>query len=263
MHPRQSRIPRAGPTSRARNPVGEAVSLSSEVPGDPRASGEAADPPFQCPRCTGTRHQHAVLRWAPYFPLTLHELLLGQRFIKEAWSCEECAVPRTARSFVRCGACFAWIDSRTYAWANGVGHWFGFACPECGGEVPTHLSLWSRVLRAPLWPLWVIPARALRPWWWRREIWRARAQLASVEASRDQGLQWVRMAVLVGFLWWVMMGLAFPVAFEAPWGTRLGLAWSAAIWFPPSVIFGLAFGYAFHLFVDRMPRRPEPPDEPR
>ena len=200
-------------------------------------------------------------RWALPHPMTLfwvlnpaavfNELLLGQRLPKVTLIDRTSDRPLMERSFVPCPQCDAMHDGRIWGRSNAFGHWFGYICPDCGGDIPCLWSLTSLLVLAITAPVWVLPVRRWKVRW--REMDRRRAvearQAAPLAAA---AVPWIRLGVFgFGSGMWLIANLvvqAISLKLERSFDVDFALTS-----LPVSLVSGVLWGLTMRHLMSRRP----------
>ncbi len=186
------------------------------------------------------------MHWLLNPGLAFNELVLGQRLAKRMLIDESSDKPLQERSYVPCPHCGALNDGMLWSKKNGFGHWYGLMCPECEQIIPCMWNFTSRVLLAITFPIWFLPARALKPRWknWQRQ----RMGRALVTPHKTPGtLQWLLIGTFGfgGFMWLLMSVLPHLLNKATAESMWLGLAFwlpGGFLWALAMMVFGLRKG---------------------
>ncbi|MCL1094038.1 hypothetical protein [Shewanella kaireitica] len=111
-----------------------------------------------------THNSPQLLFWAVNPLLAFNELILGQRLPQKILVERHSGQALLARQFVPCPHCNALNPAKLWGKGNAFGHWFGYICPKCSGEIPCLWNLTSLLLLTITVPLWL----CFKPWFKQR-----------------------------------------------------------------------------------------------
>lgn len=201
-------------------------------------------------------------RWTLSHPLVLHwvlnpgvafnEVFLGQRLPKVMLVDQTSDRPFMERCFVPCPACGERHDARLWSRSNAIGHWFGYVCPECGGNIPCLWNLTSLLVLGVTAPAWIVPVLLWRKRWLEFERRRvvAKRQGAAVDAA---SVPWTRIGVLgFGGSLWLLTGV-LPQVVALVQGDEVDGAHVLST-LPVCLVVGLGWGLSMRYFMTRRPR---------
>jgi len=177
-------------------------------------------------------------------PLAFNELILGQRMPKVLLIEKKSERPLVQRQWVPCPDCGAMNDGRLWAKGNALGHWFGYVCPVCAGRIPCHWNIFSILILAISFPIWMPIRRLVEEKWLRYELSRVRrAQEGPLVEAK------LVTCLLVGtFFWggfmWVMMSLLWLLIGQLSWRFVL-------LQLPVWLTAGFLWGLAMYLLMNR------------
>lgn len=145
-----------------------------------------------------------LLHWVLNPGIALVELVFGQRLPKVQLVDKTSDKPLAERAYVPCPHCSALHDGRLWSRGNAFGHWFGFLCPTCEKTIPCMWNLCSWIILLVTFPLWVLPARFLRPKWMAYEKVRlTRMQSQPPIEAKSINWKWKGAFVFGGFMWFI------------------------------------------------------------
>ena len=202
---------------------------------------------FKCPKCNGTDASimafpdPLIIHWLVNPGLVINELVLGQCVPRQTF-CNSCPPPKMANAYLGCLRCGTYHSGSLWSNRRAFGQWLGYACPNCGAQIPRLWNLWSLAIIGLLAPLWWWPVRRYRGVWleWQRQRLLG-AEPVDVHARLAQ-FRWFRFGVLY---WGLPLGLAFSFAMPlilpgmCYW---CGVAWSLLflpVWLMGGVLFAL------------------------
>lgn len=166
-----------------------------------------------CPDCSHELRRKGLpdptlIHWILNPGLAFNEIALGQSVPRALYVCETCAKPFTERVFVFCPSCKALHRNSVWSWRGaGFGHWLGYVCPACGQPIPRLWNVFSVLVLALTFPVWILPYVAFRERFLAWELRRVRtAEPIPLDPAKlkNTSLIWRGMAFF-GIPMWVFM----------------------------------------------------------
>lgn len=150
------------------------------------------------------------LFWVLFPGAAINELLLGQRVPKVVLVAKGSQKPLSERRFVPCPHCQTLHPSRKWSLPNktGLGNWFGLYCDRCGGIIPCLMNVFSFLVLAGTFPVWVWFYKPLKRKWLRRQKEKFNHPLN----LEDPGYNWPVQGMVWGIFMFVFMGVFYPWA---------------------------------------------------
>lgn len=188
---------------------------------------------------------HPVLvHWMINPGLVVNELAFGQRQPKVTLIDKTSNAPLMERTIVPCAHCGALNDSRLWGKGNAFGHWFGFICPECGGKIDCLWNIFSLLVLALTFPIW-LPIRKIYEDRWYQNKKQLLEKMKRGPIITSKSANWLKMGLVYGLIMFCFMTPFY--AFILPGGslTLSLVGYQAMIW----LLAGLAFGGLMKLLV--------------
>jgi len=224
---------------------------------------------FECPKCKGhlceiqSRTQGSLFVRFAFWNLilnpglTINELVLGQRFPSAIYNCKSCEVPLYLRSYLHCPECNTFHSGMIWSGKNAFRHWFGFFCPNCGGEIPCERNIFTRLLLLLTAPLWWLPAKRMKLEMQTKAVKRIESAKGELEIKEPEPIDYKKIGFQYGLYMYISSVLLFPLIYTistGPFELQKFLITLAAnvvvgplVWIPG----GLFFGFSMKLIMER------------
>lgn len=192
----------------------------------------------------------AMLHWILNPALFINELIFGQRVPRILLFDKNADKPMMERQWVPCPDCHTLHDGRLWSKKKAFGNWFGYYCPHCGGIIPCLRNIFSWLLLAISFPLWIGFASRLKASWLLAQ--KKRFKHTPLEFPAHAQISWLKMGLTWGGIMFLLMGLAFPLLV----GQDLHFL-MVVIHFFLWLAAGMLFGYTMKWILGRRKRSPK------
>lgn len=196
----------------------------------------------------------AYLFWMINPGSVINELILGQRIPNVSLLDKTSGKTKFESSFIPCPHCKTIHDSRKW-WVHNItafGNWFGLYCDNCGKTIPCFWSIWSWIILANTYPLWIWFKKPLKEKWLKAQAKKFKKIEISDVKNPYAGKGWIKVGLSWGLFMFVLMTFFFPLIDSDPITAKKILI-SIPVW----TLGGLSFGYAMKKFFNRQMKERE------
>lgn len=192
------------------------------------------------------------LHWILNPGIAINELFFGLRVPKISLEDRSVDKPRMERSLIPCPHCETLHDGRTWSTENGTGfkNWFGLYCNNCNNIIPCLINIWSLLILALTFPIWVWFGRNLKAKWLKNQPQRyKKIEIDQTPNSYDQN-NWVKTGLGFGVFLFLLNFILIPLFGELAINIKtisLGLV--------ISFIGGMIFSFSIKMFFQMQPKK--------
>lgn len=179
------------------------------------------------------------LHWIVNPGLAINELILGQRVPKITLIDQNLDKPKYESSFIPCPHCQTIHDARTWSTTNGTafGNWFGLYCPNCRQVIPCLTNIFTYLILAVTYPIWVWFQKKLKNKWLEKQPERFTNLNFNKQPNPYEGNGWIKQGLSWGLFMFVTMTFVLPLI-QGDKITLSGILIGIPIWTLASIVFG-------------------------
>lgn len=189
-----------------------------------------------------------IWHWRLNPGIAFNEVILGQRMPEVSIVDKQSGEAECDSTYIPCPHCNELNSSRLYAQGNVFKNWFGLYCGHCKEQIPTVTNIFSYVLLAITFPIWIwvnicyketLISQSIN----RTQSLRAKLDAGTLPTAKD--ISFIKVGVEFGVYFFVGMALFSLFVLKATF-------YSLLVLFVCSILAGILFGVFMKLVMGTM-----------